>query len=132
MSGKTEQAGPIAGDAASARYELSAAPMTRMVQIYDTEQGQSRKAMTRYCCSMLLTDLGLRECRLHFVQGVLNDEINRLVIGLCRELGYVQIQLEVPAGTPATRHARFHHTRDGLDRYVIELGVEDTDGDEDM
>ena len=103
------------------RYEISCRPMVSAIQIYDTEAGQSLGGKTRYCCSMLLTDLGLSECRLHFVSGRLDHEINSKMFELCKSLGFVQIQLEVPAGTNASRFATFQYSRDELDRYLVKL-----------
>jgi hypothetical protein len=70
---------------------------------------------------MLLTDLGCNECRLHLASGVLNDEINGLVMELVQSMGFERIQFEVPEGTSASRHAMYEKTVDGLDRYVVEL-----------
>lgn len=101
--------------------EVVLSPMQYAVKAFDPAQGQSLAGRTRYAASMLLTDLSMGECRLHFVQGVLTNEINEQVIERCRELGYRRIQFEVPHGTNATRHAEFVETFDGLDRYVIRL-----------
>ena len=91
------------------------------IQIYDESKGQSPEKMTRYECSLLLTDLGLNECRLHFIQGKLNNEINLQIMDICREMGYVQVQFEVPSGTKATRYSEFQYSLGGLDRYIIKL-----------
>ena len=103
------------------KYEISYTPIVASVQVYDTEKGQSKEGKTRYECSMLITNLSCGECRLHFVQGALTNEINLQMMNLCRELGYRQVQFEVPAGTSASRHAKFMFTHEGLDRYIALL-----------
>ena len=70
---------------------------------------------------MLLTDLGLKECRVHFVSGELNHDINKMVFRKVKELGYVMAQMEVPEGTPASRFGEYQYTRNGLDRYKVNL-----------
>lgn len=101
--------------------EISTTPIIRSIKVFDTDKGQSISGRTRYECEMLLTDLACGECRLHSVNGKLTNEINEQVIALCKDLGYRRIQFEVPAGTNASRHAKFQYSHDGLDRYVIEL-----------
>ncbi len=103
------------------RYEIGVTALQRSLQIYDSAMGESLADKTRYSTSMLLTDLGCNECRLHLVSGVLNDEINGLVMELVRSLGFERIQFEVPEGSNASRHAMYDKTVDGLDRYVVEL-----------
>ena len=102
--------------------EISFTPITQTIQIFDTEKGESKEGRTRYSCSLLITDLGCRECRVHFIQGRLTHEMNTLVFKHVKAMGYVQGQLEVPEGTPATRLGEYQYTRDGLDRYTIQLG----------
>lgn len=101
--------------------EISVSPLVRTIQLFDTEKGESKEGRTRYSCSMLLTDLGLKECRVHFVQGVLTPEINDIVFQKVKSLGYVKAQMEVPEGTTCTRMAKYQYTRDGLDRYTVDL-----------
>ena len=105
----------------SGSYQIVASPLVRQIQVYDATQGQSYEAKTRYVTSMLLTDLGLSECRLHLVSGVLNHEINEGVFNLAKALGYRRAQFEVPHGTKASRLAEFQYTHDGLDRYITNL-----------
>lgn len=101
--------------------EVSVSPLVRTIQLFDTDKGESKDRRTRYSCSMLLTDLGLKECRVHFVQGTLTPEINEIVFNTVKDLGYVKAQMEVPEGTPCTRMAEYQYTRDGLDRYIVDL-----------
>jgi len=102
-------------------YQFDLQPLTQVLHIYDSAKGESAAGRTRYTTSMMVTDLGLRECRLHLVQGELNDEINLGVGNVLKSLGYERGQLEVPAGTKATRHAIFVRSCDGLDRYILRL-----------
>ena len=102
-------------------YQFDVQPLTQVLHIYDADKSESAAGRTRYTTSMLLTDLGLKECRIHLAEGELNDEINLGVFKLLKAQGYVQAQLEVPAGTNATRLGKYSHTRDGLDRYIVEI-----------
>ena len=102
-------------------YEVSVDELQRTIKIYDTSKGESAENKTRYSTSMILTDLALGECRIHFAQGRLNEHINKLVFLTVKQLGYKQAQLEVPTGTPASRMAEYQYTRNGLDRYIVRL-----------
>lgn len=102
-------------------FEMAVEPLQRVIKFYDTSKGESVDGRTRYSTSLLFTDLGLRECRLHMVQGVLTDEINRQLFLWVRSQGYLKAQFEVPAGTRASRIAMYEKTVDGLDRYVVML-----------
>jgi len=106
---------------ATENYELVLYPLIRSILIYDRQNGESVDQKTRYSTSMLITDLGLGECRLHSVTGVLNQEINQAMFEFVRGLGYKRAQFEVPAGTAASRLATYQKTADGLDRYTVEL-----------
>lgn len=113
-----------AGYLVTESYELVLYPLIRSILIYDRNNGESADQKTRYSTSMLITDLGLGECRLHSVTGVLNQEINQAMFGFIRGLGYSKVQFEVPAGTTASRLATYEKTADGLDRYTVILGAE--------
>lgn len=102
-------------------YEFALTPLQQIVHIYDKAKGESSAGKTRYTTSLLISDLGLKECRLHLVQGELNKEINLGIYNVLKALDYVQAQLEVPEGTPATGLGVYSHTRDGLDRYIVEI-----------
>lgn len=102
-------------------YEIAPTDLITSLQIYDKRKGESYKDKTRYTTSVLITNLALKECRLHLGQGTLNDEI---IYGISKWLydeGYTDIQFEVPAGTSASRFSTFVDSKDGLDRYKCNL-----------
>lgn len=103
------------------RYEMTVDPLQQVIKFYDSDKGESAEGQTRYSMSMLCTELGLRECRLHLVQGELNHDINMMMFGWAKKQGYKKVQMEVPEGTPCTRLAKYSHTVDGLDRYIVNL-----------
>jgi len=102
-------------------YEISIEPLQRVIKFYDSEKGESAEGRTRYTTSMLFTDLGLKECRIHLVQGHLNDHMNRQLFHWVKSQGYKRAQFEVPTGTPASRLATYEKTVDGLDHYTVDL-----------
>lgn len=102
-------------------YEVTVEPLQQTLKIYETSKGESCEGRTRYSVSMLISSLGLKECRVHLVQGELTHEINTLVFKRVKELGFERAQFEVPHGTPASRFATFVKTVDGLDRYIVDL-----------
>lgn len=96
-------------------------PLVSTVQIYSEKKGQSYAGKTPYTTSMLITDLGLGDCRISLANGELNPDINRGVYRLAKKLGYRRATLEVPEGTTATRMGKYVCTRDGLDRYTVDI-----------
>jgi len=102
-------------------YQFDLRPLTWKLYVYDSAKGESAAGRTNYTTSMLITDLGLKECRVHFVHGKLGKEINLGIYNTMKALDYVQGQLEVPAGTPATGLGVYSHTCDGLDRYIVKV-----------
>lgn len=102
-------------------YEVTVEPLQQTLKIYNKSKGQSSKGKTRYLVSMLITSLGLKECRVHLVQGELSHEINLIVFQEVKKLGFDKAQFEVPTGTPASRFAKYIKTVDGLDRYEVDL-----------
>ena len=102
-------------------YQFDIKPRQYELRIYDSAKGESAAGRTNYTTSMLIDDLGMRECRLSLAHGELSNEINVGIIKALKALEFEQAQLEVPAGTKATRHATFVRTCDGLDRYIFEV-----------
>lgn len=103
--------------AVSQNYRYHVCPLVRTIQIFK----KSQPFGSRYHTSLLLTDLSMGECRLHFVQGHLDDEINASIAKLCHQLGYKKIQFEVPHGTGASRYAKLDWSDGVLDRYTVDL-----------
>lgn len=96
-------------------------PLISTVQIYSDEKGQSYAGKTAYTTSMLLTDLGMGDCRISLANGELNVDINRGIYRLAKKLGFKRATIEVPEGTKATRMGTFVCNRDGLDRYTVDI-----------
>ena len=102
-------------------YEMIVEPLQQVIKFYNTEAGESYRGKTRYTTSLVVSELGLKECRLHLVHGKLDQEIIESVFKWVKGKGYTRAQFEVPAGTKATSLATYQYTKDGLDRYFVEL-----------
>lgn len=102
-------------------FSVVTIPIQRCLLVYHKKKGENYLSRTRYSTSMLITDLSMKECRIHLAKGILNPEINAAIMALVKKMGYERAQFEVPEGAVATRHAKFIKNADGLDRYLVEI-----------